>query len=178
MNGIAFHRRPARAFVAFGANLGDPATAYAYALARIAALRRTQVVRRSALYLSAPVGVTGQPDYTNAVIEIQTLLSAPALLAALLCIERQGGRTRASHRAPRVIDLDLLLYNDETIRAPGLEVPHPRMHRRAFVLVPLAEIAPDALIPGHGPVVDLLPRVADQPVHRLYEEAVHRQAQA
>lgn len=161
------HHRWVRAFVAFGANLGDPASAFAEARERIAALPGTRVVCCSSLYQTTPVGVSDQPDYTNAVIEVETRLGAAELLAALLDIERQGGRTRVAHYAPRVVDLDLLLYDEDIIRAPGLEVPHPRMHRRAFVLVPLAEIAPEVSIPGRGRVTALLPRVADQAVHRL-----------
>lgn len=156
-----------RAFVAFGANLGDPAAAFSSALDHIGALPDTRVVRSSALYRTTPIGVTDQPDYTNAVIEIETRLGARPLLTALLDIELRGGRTRVTHYAPRVVDLDLLLYGDSIVSEPGLEVPHPRMHRRAFVLVPLAEIAPDASIPGRGRVTALLPRVADQAVYRL-----------
>lgn len=167
------HDRPAQAFVAFGANLGDPAATYAHALGRIAALHMTRVLRQSALYLTAAVGVSDQPDYTNAVIEVETRLSAAALLAGLLKIEESAGRTRSSQWAPRAIDLDLLLYNEEMISTPGLQVPHPRMHRRAFVLVPLAEIAPDISIPGHGRVTALLPRVADQAVRRIDRKLAH-----
>jgi 2-amino-4-hydroxy-6-hydroxymethyldihydropteridine diphosphokinase len=156
-----------RAFVAFGANLGDPATAFADARERIAALPGTRIVCCSSLYRTTPLGVSDQPDYTNAVIEIETRLGAAELLGALLDIEHQGGRTRVTHHAPRIVDLDLLLYDEHIISAPGLEVPHPRMHRRAFVLVPLAEIAPEVSIPGRGRVAALLPRVADQAVHRL-----------
>src|SRR5690606_1860938 len=122
---------------------------------------------RSSLYRSAPVGVTGQPDYTNAVIAAETTLPAPELLTALLAIEQAAGRTRDYHQAPRTLDLDLLLYGETEIHQPGLEVPHPRMHQRAFVLLPLAEIAPQASIPGHGPVAALLPGVAGQRIARL-----------
>ncbi len=157
----------ARAFVAFGANLGDPVSAYHHALEAIARLPGTTVVRQSALYRTEPVGVHRQPDYINAVIELATDMPAEALLEALLKIERTAGRTRRTHRAPRTLDLDLLLYDDAVIDTANLQVPHPRMHRRAFVLVPLSEIAPDADIPGHGRVSALLPRVADQLVTRL-----------
>lgn len=167
------HHPPSRvtAFVAFGANLGDPASAFSCALEHIGALPETQIVRNSALYRTAPVGVTAQPDYINAVIEIETGLQASDLLAALLDIEQRGGRTRALQHAPRSIDLDLLLYGEHIVDAPGLQIPHPRMHRRAFVLVPLAEIAPTASIPGRGRVTALLPRVADQSVQRLPPQA-------
>lgn len=158
---------PARAFIAFGANLGDPAASFEHACAALAALPDTNVERRSSLYRSAPVGVEGQPDYVNGVIELHTHIAAPTLLAHLLDIEHEAGRRRDGHCAPRTLDLDLLLYDDQVIHAPGLEVPHPRMHQRAFVLLPLAEIAPDAQIPGHGPVAALLPGVADQEIARI-----------
>lgn len=156
-----------RAFVAFGANLGDPAAAFALALARLDALPGTRVVAQSALYRTAPVGVGAQPDYINAVIALDTTLGAGALLDALLAIEHEGGRTRDFHMAPRTMDLDLLLHGDSIIDEPGLQVPHPRMHLRAFTLQPLAEIAPDAVIPGVGTVAALLPTVADQAISRI-----------
>ncbi|MCV2216375.1 2-amino-4-hydroxy-6-hydroxymethyldihydropteridine diphosphokinase [Thauera sp. Sel9] len=157
---------PVRAFVAFGANLGDPAAAFALALQRLAGLPGTRIAARSSLYRSAPVGVEGQPDYINAVIELSTTLAARPLLDALLAIEHEGGRRRDGHMAPRTMDLDLLLHGDAVIDEPGLQVPHPRMHLRAFTLVPLAEIAPEACIPGHGRAADLLPGVADQAIAR------------
>lgn len=156
--------KPARAFIAFGANIGDPAASFEHACAALAALPDTTVVRRSSLYRSAPVGVEDQPDFINGVIEVRTGIAPDALLAHLLDIEREAGRRRDSHCAPRTLDLDLLLYDERVIHVPGLEVPHPRMHQRAFVLVPLVEIAPDAAIPGHGPVALLLPGVADQEI--------------
>lgn len=158
---------PVPAYIAFGANLGEPAAALEFACQRIATLPGTRVLARSSLYRSAPVGVTGQPDYTNAVIAAETTLPAPELLTALLAIEQAAGRTRDYHQAPRTLDLDLLLYGETEIHQPGLEVPHPRMHQRAFVLLPLAEIAPQASIPGHGPVAALLPGVAGQRIARL-----------
>lgn len=157
---------PVRAFVAFGANLGDPVAAFALALQRLDALPSTRVLARSALYRSAPVGVVGQPDYINAVIELSTSLDARVLLEALLLIEREGGRTRDFHMAPRTMDLDLLLHGEAIIDEPDLQVPHPRMHLRAFTLVPLAEIAPGLHIPRRGAVSDLLAGVADQAISR------------
>ncbi len=158
---------PIRAYVAFGANLGDPAAALALALARLDALPGTRVAACSSCYRSAPVGVSGQPDYINAVIALDTALAPRALLDALLDIERQGGRTRAYHQAPRTMDLDLLLHGANVVCEPGLELPHPRMHLRAFVLRPLAEIAPEASIPGRGAAAALLDTVADQTIARL-----------
>jgi len=161
-------RPPVRAYVAFGANLGDPAATFDFACARLAALPDTRVAARSSLYRSAPLDAPpGQPDYLNAVIALDTALSARALLEALLAIEKAAGRTRDYHHAPRTLDLDLLLYRRNIIREPGLEVPHPRLHERAFVLLPLAEIAPDLSIPGRGPIAALLPDVAEQIISRL-----------
>ncbi len=169
MTGFSSAQQPsARAYIAFGANLGDPVTAFDFACTRIAALPHTQVVNRSSLYRSAAHGVaTDQPDYINAVIAVDTALSPRCLLNALLDIEKDAGRTREYRHAPRTLDLDLLLHQRTIISEEGLEIPHPRMHERAFVLVPLAEIAPDAVIPGHGPVNALLPRVAGQAIARL-----------
>ncbi len=155
-----------RAFVAFGANLGDPSAAFRLALQQLAGLAGTRVIAHSSLYRSAPVGVEHQPDYINAVIELETTLAARALLAALLNIEHHNGRTRDFHMAPRSMDLDLLLYGETTIDEVGLQVPHPRMHLRAFALVPLAEIAPETVIPAYGKVIDLLPGVAQQAIAR------------
>ncbi|HLW04993.1 MAG TPA: 2-amino-4-hydroxy-6-hydroxymethyldihydropteridine diphosphokinase [Azoarcus sp.] len=160
------------AFIAFGANLGDPSASFDQACIALAALPGTRLKRRSALYRSAPVGtLEPQPDYLNAVIEIETTLAPEPLLTHLLSIERCNGRTREAHRAPRTLDLDLLLYDDVVIHSPQLNVPHPRMHERAFVLLPLMEIAPDAVIPDRGPVADFLPAVADQKIVRFGENS-------
>ena len=159
---------PVRAYVALGANLGDAQATLGAAFAALAALPATRLAARSALYRTAPLGVSGQPDYYNAVAALDTTLSARALLDALLAIETGHGRTRAYHQAPRTLDLDLLLYGDALIEADGLSVPHPRMHERAFVLVPLAEIAPPALaIPGRGALADWLPGVREQAIEKL-----------
>ncbi len=157
-----------RAYVAFGANLGEPLTAFAQARAALDALPATQVAGYSSCYRTAPVGVgDDQPDYINAVIAIDTALPPQDLLAALLAIEHAGGRTRDYHQAPRTMDLDLLLYGDACIDTPGLIVPHPRMHLRAFVLHPLLELAPELTIPGIGPAHALLPAMTDQAITRL-----------
>jgi 2-amino-4-hydroxy-6-hydroxymethyldihydropteridine diphosphokinase len=143
---------PVRAYVALGGNLGAVADTFAGALAALDALPGTRVVARSSLYRNPPLGDAGQPDFLNAVAAVDTDLPAPELLEALLAIERAFGRTRVAtgRWAPRTLDLDLLLYGAETIDAPGLCVPHPALHERAFVVVPLAEIAPDAQVPGRG----------------------------
>ena len=157
----------AEAFVALGANLGDPARQIEEALAELSGLPETRLVSRSASYLSRPVGHAAQPDYVNAVARLRTALPPRALLAALLDIERRHGRERTFRNAPRTLDLDILLYDSLVMDAPGLHLPHPRLHERAFVLVPLAEIAPDALVPGRGKVADLLGRVDSLTVTRL-----------
>jgi 2-amino-4-hydroxy-6-hydroxymethyldihydropteridine diphosphokinase len=122
--------------------LGDASQAVRDAIARIDELPDTSLVRRSSLYLSAPVDSSG-PDYINAVVEISTRLNAPQLLSQLQGIENAAERQRPYRNAPRTLDLDLLVFGSATIDSPDLQVPHPRMKDRAFVLVPLAEIAPD-----------------------------------
>ena len=139
-------REPVTAYVALGANLGDPQAAVLAALDRLQSLPRTCVTARSSLYRTAPVGTTG-PDFVNAVAALRTALAAPELLAALQQLEAEAGRERPFANAPRTLDLDLLLYGDARISSPRLVVPHPRMHERAFVLVPLAEIAPALVTP-------------------------------
>ena len=134
-------REPVTAYVALGANLGDPQRALREAMDRLATLPGTTVTARSSLYRTAPVGTTG-PDFINAVVQLQTTLTAPALLEALLALEAQAGRERPWPNAPRTLDLDLLLYGGARIDSERLTVPHPRMNERAFVLAPLAEIAP------------------------------------
>ena len=138
------------AFVALGANLGEPVIQLQQALGELARLQESQLCAYSTFYASKPVGYLDQPDYVNAVAKISTRLSPHALLDALLEIETRHGRRREFKNAPRTLDLDLLLYNGLVMHEPGLTLPHPRMLMRAFVMVPLAEIAPDALIPGHG----------------------------
>jgi 2-amino-4-hydroxy-6-hydroxymethyldihydropteridine diphosphokinase len=134
-------RSPVVATVGLGANLGNPQAALAGAMASIAAVEGVKLVAQSAFYRSAPIDSSG-PDYVNAVIQLHTTLSAPALLAQLQTIEQGAGRERPYRNAPRTLDLDLLLFGDAHIQSPALTVPHPRMWQRAFVLLPLAEIAP------------------------------------
>jgi len=156
------------AFVALGSNLDSPQRQVLRAMDEIDALPATQVLRRSSLYRSAAVGNPNQPDFINAAVYLETELSAGELLSGLLAIEQRHGRVRGEPNAPRTLDLDLLLYGDRTIDSPSLRIPHPRMHERAFVLQPLAEIAPDAVVPGHGPLGALLPAVAAQRVERIH----------
>jgi 2-amino-4-hydroxy-6-hydroxymethyldihydropteridine diphosphokinase len=134
-------RPPVPAWVALGANLGDAPQAVRDAIAAMGRLPGTTVEKQSSLYRTAPVESSG-PDYINAVVQVATTLTAPALLAQLQALEQAAGRERPYRNAPRTLDLDILLYGGARISSPTLTVPHPRMHERAFVLVPLAEIAP------------------------------------
>lgn len=157
----------ALAYVGIGANLDDPAARVRGAFESLAALPRTRLVKRSSLYRTEPQGYRSQPDFVNAVAALDTELAPAGLLAALQALEAQAGRTRSFPNAPRTLDLDLLLYGGERIDRPGLTVPHPRMHERAFVLVPLLEIEPEASIPGIGSARACLGQLAGQPVERL-----------
>ncbi|HEY7795994.1 MAG TPA: 2-amino-4-hydroxy-6-hydroxymethyldihydropteridine diphosphokinase [Gaiellaceae bacterium] len=140
-----------RAYVGLGANLGDREATIRAALEALPG-----VVAVSSLRETDPVGVTDQPQYLNGVAALETGLSPRELLDALLAVERELGRERRERWGPRTIDLDLLLYGEETIDEPGLTVPHPRLHERRFALEPLSELAPDALIPGRGRVAAVL----------------------
>lgn len=135
-------RDPVIAYVGLGANLGDPVQSVLDAIGRIAELPHTAVLRESSLYRTAPVDALG-PHYINAVVELSTQLGASELLHHLQRIEAEAGRERPYRNAPRTLDLDLLLFGSATVCSEHLQVPHPRMYERAFVLVPLAEIAPD-----------------------------------
>ena len=134
-------REPVPVWIALGANLGDAQQSLRDAIAAIGQLPGTTLTQQSSLYRTAPVDSSG-PDYINAVVQINTVLTAPALLAALQAIEQAAGRERPYRNAPRTLDLDILLYGNARISSPTLTVPHPRMHERAFVLLPLAQIAP------------------------------------
>jgi 2-amino-4-hydroxy-6-hydroxymethyldihydropteridine diphosphokinase len=133
----------------------------------VGALPETRLLKRSSLYRTAPVGYLDQPDFINAVAMVETALAPHTLLDGLLAIERQHGRVREFLNAPRTLDLDVLLYGDLVLYEPGLTIPHPRMHERAFVLLPLVEIAPEAEIPGRGRATDLLEGCQDQRLERL-----------
>ena len=154
------------AYVGIGANLGDAQANVLDALRRLSQLHGTMVVETSGLYRTAPIDSAGD-DYINAVALVDTTLDAHALLAVLQAIETAHGRERPYRNAPRTLDLDLLLYGDQVIATESLTVPHPRMHERGFVLAPLAEIAPDIVIPGIGPIHDYLPLVASQAVAKI-----------
>lgn len=156
---------PVTAYVGVGANLGFARDAVMNALADLAQLPQTEFVAASGLYRSPSMGAEG-PDYVNAVAELATQLPPEDLLQMLFAIEIRHGRVRTTRNAPRTLDLDLLLYGSAIIKTPALTVPHAHMTERAFVLVPLAELAPDLIVPGAGPLSDLLDAVADQDIER------------
>lgn len=160
------------AYIALGSNLSDPIAQIEQAWIDLGSLPDTRLVACSSLYLSKPVGYAEQPDFINAAASIATQLSPRALLAALLRIEARHGRNRTFKNAPRSLDLDLLLYDGLIMHESGLTLPHPRMTERAFVLAPLAEIAAEALIPGHGSVAACLARIDLVDIHRLPTESV------
>lgn len=141
-------RETQRAFIGLGGNLGDPRAAMASALDALDADYDTHVVAVSSLYRTPPWGVTDQPDFLNAVAELSTALAPRALLELCLSVERSLHRVRDRRWGPRSIDLDLLDFGQRVISEPGLEIPHPRLTGRAFVLVPLAELAPEILVDG------------------------------
>ncbi len=161
---------PVIAYIGLGANLGDATSQLMNAIAQIAKLPVTSLIAHSSLYSSAPVDATG-PDYVNAVASVSTQLSAQQLLDELRKIEAQAGRVRSTRNAPRTLDLDVLLYGDEVINTDVLQVPHPRMHERAFVLLPLLEIAPDLVIPRVGRAESFVASVSDQRLHRIEANA-------
>jgi 2-amino-4-hydroxy-6-hydroxymethyldihydropteridine diphosphokinase len=150
-----------RAYVALGSNLGDRARTLLDAVEALRAEPGVEVAAVSSFWDTEPVGVLDQPRFLNGVAALDTTLPARALLELLLDVEQRFGRTRdgVPAQGPRTLDLDLLLYGEDEIDEPGLEVPHPRMHERRFVLGPLAEIAPGLEIPGRGEVQDILARL-------------------
>lgn len=150
---------PVPAYVALGANLENPAVQVERAIVELDNLPDSHVVRRSRLYLSRPVGYADQPDFVNAVVRLDTRLSARALLERLLEIEHRHGRVRTFRNSPRTLDLDILIYDGLSLNEPGLHLPHPRMHERPFVILPLSEIEPGLDIPGNGTVADLMAKV-------------------
>jgi 2-amino-4-hydroxy-6-hydroxymethyldihydropteridine diphosphokinase len=158
---------PVKAAVALGSNLDGPEARVREGFAAIAALPQTWLLARSALYRTAPVGYADQPPFINACALVDTRLGARELLDGLLEIERRAGRVRDIPNGPRTLDLDIVLYGGLSIEEPGLCVPHPRAHERAFVLAPLLDVWPDATIPGHGSARECLARVKDQAIERI-----------
>ncbi len=153
--------RPARVFVGLGSNMDDPLVQVRAALEALANRSGWLMVRQSRLYRSAPWGEVEQPPFVNAVAEVLCDDGPRAVLSNLLDIERDQGRIRSADRrwGPRIIDLDLLLYDDVMLDEPGLVLPHPYLHRRAFVLMPLHELEPELIVPGRGSVASLLAQV-------------------
>jgi 2-amino-4-hydroxy-6-hydroxymethyldihydropteridine diphosphokinase len=157
-----------RAFVGLGSNLGDSRLIVAAATMRVGALPGTVLRCSSSHYLTPPWGMLDQPAFINSVVEIDTTLSPARLLEELLSLERQAGRVRGCDRwGPRALDLDILLYGQELVSDAGLRIPHPHLAQRAFVLLPLAEIAAQQVVPGQGRVVDLLARIDAGECRRL-----------
>lgn len=155
-----------RAFIALGSNLQQPANQIQRAFVELAALPATTMIKHSPLYRSTPVGYDNQPDFINAVAEVDTSLQPLELLNALLALENLHGRERPFPNAPRVLDLDLLLYDDTVMNTPELTLPHPRMHERGFVLLPLTEIAPDLMLHGQA-IRDLAKNFIGEDVSRI-----------
>ena len=155
------------AYVALGANLVNPSSQVRAALEALSHIIDTRLLRASSLYCTAAITSDDQPDYINAVAALETTLTPDALLTALFEIENEFGRRRDFHHAPRTLDLDLLLYDDRTMDTQRLQLPHPRMHLRAFVMEPLLEIAPDCRIPGRGNAAAWLPAVSTQRIEKL-----------
>lgn len=156
-----------KAYIALGSNLSDPASQVQRAFLALKKIKNTSVIRTSSLYRTAPVGYDNQPDFINAVAEVNTTLAPEALLQSLLDIEQTFGRERPFANAPRILDLDLLWYENETITTDFLTLPHPQMHLRGFVLLPLAEIAPNLVLTGHGNVVKLAARFQNEGIAKL-----------
>lgn len=157
----------ARCYIGLGGNLGDPARTLTEAIAAMDAIAGTRLLRASSLWRTAPLGHMQQPDFINAVAEVESTLAPRALLTALLALEQRFGRERSFANAPRTLDLDLLLHDETVVNEPGLTLPHPRMHERAFVLAPLLELAPDCMIPGRGRAADCLARISGQSIENL-----------
>jgi 2-amino-4-hydroxy-6-hydroxymethyldihydropteridine diphosphokinase len=160
-----------RCFVGLGSNLGDRLANLHRAIAGLAAVEGLEVTASSRVYETAPVGPV-QPDFLNAVLEVRTRLSARGLLAACLDVEAWMGRVRGERWGPRVIDLDLLAFGRAEIHEPGLDVPHLRMHERAFVLIPLLELEPDPPLPGGRRIGTLRPTGVGSAGVRLFGPAL------
>ncbi len=157
-----------KAWLGLGSNLQQPAAQIGEALARLAKADGIRILKTSSLYRTPPWGDENQDDFINAVVWIETSLDAITLLRALQSIENAMGRQRSGHRwGPRLIDIDLLLYGDRQSQSEELELPHPRMHERAFVLMPLCELDAATEIPGHGPAGVLLQKLDCHGIFRL-----------
>lgn len=160
----------AKAAIGLGSNLANPKQQVLKALEALGALPETTLLARSRLYGARPQGPQDQPDYVNACAIVETRLSPDALLAALQQLEMEMGKVKKRHWGERVIDLDLLLYDQQVVQTPNLTVPHPWLHQRDFVLIPLAEIAPDWQVPGKGSVQSLLATLLETFIERCLDE--------
>ena len=155
-------------YIGLGSNLSDPITQVNNALKALETLRDSKLVNASGLYRSAPMGPQDQNDYINAVAALSTSLAPIDLLDALQTIENEQGRVRIGERwGPRTLDLDILLYNNKSIEHPRLTVPHYGMKERSFVLIPLAEIAPELVLPDNTPLSDLVANLAKDDIERI-----------
>ncbi len=161
-------------FIGLGSNLDNPAFQVQTALPELDELQETALVQISSLYETLPVGITDQPKFINAVARVETLSSPHDLLKQLREIEQRHGRVRRETNGPRTLDLDILIFNEWRIEEEGLITPHPRLHERAFVLVPLMEIAPDVYIPGKGYARDYLAKLDTTGVKKLEEDPARR----
>jgi 2-amino-4-hydroxy-6-hydroxymethyldihydropteridine diphosphokinase len=159
-----------RCFIGLGSNLEYPGQQVTTAIAEIALLSSSKLLSKSSLYASKPLGPPDQPDFINAVIEFETSLPALTLLSHMQAIESQHQRVRKEHWGPRTLDLDLLLYGQEKIMLTELQVPHPEMTKRNFVLYPLMEIAPALIIPGLGNIEDLIAKLDDSGLQKLDQD--------
>ncbi len=159
----------ANAYIALGSNLQHPAQQVKRAFEVIAKLPNTTLLKRSSLYKTAPVGYDNQPDFINAVAMVETGLTPEAMMQQLLSIEQQFGRERPFPNAPRILDLDLLLYDNITMQTDLLTLPHPRMQSRGFVILPLTEIAVDLILPSGESVVELAKRFPQEDIQRIPE---------
>ncbi len=157
------------AYIALGSNLDNPKMQIQDAFAELDEIELTRLLQTSSLYASAPWGYADQPDFVNAVAAVETELPPRRLLDELLKIETWHGRERSFANAPRTLDLDIALFGDDIVDEESLQIPHPRMHQRAFVLAPLAEIAPALVIPGQGAIAKLLERCNDPSLKRIVD---------
>lgn len=160
--------RPVVVYLGLGSNLSDPTTQVRAACVQLQRHPGCQQMLCSSFYQTPAMGQIEQPDFVNAVVRIHTFLTPEALHAVLLELERAQGRVRNGVRwGPRTLDIDILMYSDQQIETPALTIPHPGLHERAFVLYPLAEIAPNLVVPGRGAVGDLIKALGKSPITRM-----------
>ena len=154
-------------FIGLGSNLSDPIQQIVTAMKSLALIAETDIIRQSSLYSSPPMGPQDQPDYINAVVELESNLSAHALLDQLQLIEQQQGRVRLRHWGERTLDLDIIVFGDQVIADERLHIPHKGLAQRSFVLYPLVEIAPELIIPKFGKIADLVQRCPQAGLNKI-----------